>query len=140
MYRHFYIRLCDVIDNATLLLSGSVDFTRLLSLASSAGIWKGVATYLEIISGYVEAFRGRGITLPACVTGSARFGVGQVFYRRDFLRVPILPYSANLYAAELRELVLRGELRNSLRLSLLPGLATAAALELRLTGSDKGIW
>jgi hypothetical protein len=37
-------------------------------------------------------------------------------------------------------LLLKGELRNSLRLSLLPGLATAAALELKFTGSDKGIW
>jgi Uncharacterised nucleotidyltransferase len=140
MYRHFYIRLCDVMDNAILLESGCVDFTRLLSLGTSAGIWEGIATYLAIISGYVEAFRGHDITLPACVTGSARFGIGQVFYRRDFLRVPILPYSVSLYAAELRELVRRGELRNSLRLSLLPGLATAAALELKLTGSDKGIW
>jgi len=140
MYRHFYIRLCDIIDNASLLESGCVDFTRLHGLGSSAGIWEGIATYLTIISGYVEAFRGKGITLPAFATGSARFGVGQVYYRRDFLRVPILPHSLNLYAAELRELVARGELRNSLRLSLLPGLATAAALELKLTGSDKGIW
>jgi len=27
-----------------------------------------------------------------------------------------------------------------LRLSLLPGLAVTAALEMKLTGSDKGIW
>jgi hypothetical protein len=140
MYRHFYIRLCDVIDNAALLESGSVDFKRLHSLGSSAGIWEGIATYLTIISGYVKAFRGNGINLPTLVTDSARFGVEEVYYRRDFLRVPILPHSLNLYATELRELVLRGELRNSLRLSLLPGLATAAALELKLTGSDKGIW
>lgn len=140
MYRHFYIRLCDIIDNANLLESGCVDFPRLHSLGSSAGIWEGIATYLTIISGYVESFRGSGISLPSLVTRSARFSVGQVSYRRDFLRVPILPHSLNLYATELRELVLRGELRSSLRLSLLPGLATAAALELKLTGSDKGIW
>jgi hypothetical protein len=140
MYRHFYIRLCDVIDNATLLESGSVDFTRLHSLGSAAGIWDGIATYLTIISGYVEYFRARGIALPALVTGSAQFAVDQVHYRRDFLRVPILPHSLNLYTGELRALVMRGELRNSLRLSLLPGLATAAAVELKLTGSDKGIW
>ena len=140
MYRHFYIRLCDIIDNANLLESGCVDFARLHSLGSAAGIWEGIATYLTIISGYVESFRGNGINLPSLVTGSARFSVGQVYYRRDFLRVPILPHSLNLYATELRELVLRGELRSSLRLSLLPGLATAAALELKLTGSDKGIW
>jgi hypothetical protein len=140
MYRHFYIRLCDVIDNALLVESGCVEFSYLQNLASAAGIWEGIATYLTIISGYVEAFRGRSLLLPSLVTGSAKFGVNHVHYRRDFLRVPILPYSLNLYAGELRTLVMRGDVRNSLRLSLLPGLATAAALELKITGSDKGIW
>ena len=140
MYRHFYIRLCDVIDNANLLESECVDFDALHRLGSLAGIWEGIATYLAIISGYVEAFRGHGIALPAFVTGSAKFGADQVHYRRDFLRVPILPHSLNLFVSELRTLVIRGEVRNSLRLSLLPGLATAAALELKITGSDKGIW
>jgi hypothetical protein len=140
MYRHFYIRLCDVIDNATLLESECVDFAYLRSLGSAAGIWEGIATYLTVISGYIESFRGQGIALPALVTGSAKFGVEKVHYRRDFLRVPILPDSLNLYASELKTLLMRGEVRNSLRLSLLPGLATAAALELKITGSDKGIW
>jgi hypothetical protein len=140
MYRHFYIRLCDVVDNAILLESECVDFAYLHSLGSAAGIWEGIATYLTVISGYIESFRGQGIALPALVTGSAKFGVEKVHYRRDFLRVPILPHSLGLYASELKTLLLRGEVRNSLRLSLLPGLATAAALELKITGSDKGIW
>jgi hypothetical protein len=140
MYRHFYIRLCDVIDNTSLLESDGIDLAALDSLGSAAGIWEGIATYLTIISGYVASLRGHGILLPAFVTGSAKFGVDQVHFRRDFLRVPILPHSLNLYAGELRALVMRGEVRNSLRLSLLPGLATAAALELEITGSDKGIW
>lgn len=140
MYRHFYIRLCDVIDNASLLESGCIDFTVLHRFGSAAGIWEGIATYLAIIAGYVEAIHGHIIALPAFVAESAKFGVNQVHYRRDFLRVPILPHSLNLYAGELRTLVMRGEVQNSLRLSLLPGLATAAALELKITGSDKGIW
>ena len=140
MYRHFYIRLCDVIDNAGLIDCDCVDFGYLHSLGSRAGIWQGIATYLTIISGYVRAFCGRDIALPSLVTGSARFKVDQVHFKQDFLRVPILPHSLNLYAGELRTLVMRGDLLNSLRLSLLPGLATAAALELKITGSDKGIW
>lgn len=140
MYRHFYIRLCDIADNAELLESGKVNFTYLHRLGSAAGIWEGISTYLTIVSEYVETFRGRGISLPALVTGTARFNTSQVSFRRDFLRVPILPHSLNLYANELKNLLLRGEIRNSFRLSLLPGLATAAAIELKLTGSDKGIW
>jgi hypothetical protein len=140
MYRHFYIRLCDVIDNASLLESECVDFTYLHRLGSAAGIWEGIATYLTVISRYIESFRGQSIALPALVTGSAKFGAEKVQYRRDFLRVPILPHSLNLYVSELKTLLMRGEVENSLRLSLLPGLATAAALELKITGSDKGIW
>jgi len=140
MYRHFYIRLCDIVDNAKLTDSYSVDFAYLHSLGRTAGLWEGIATYLGIISQYVEAYRGDGVPLPLFVTRSAKFGADQVRFRRNFLRVPILPHSLNLYASELKRLVLKGDLRNSLRLSLLPGLATAAALEQKLTGSDKGIW
>ena len=140
MYRHFYIRLCDIIDNARLLDLHLVDFAYLHSLGSAAGLWEGIATYLTIISEYVEAYRGNGVPLVSLVTGSAKFGTDQVRFRRDFLRVSILPHSMNLYASELMTLLRKGELRNSLRLSLLPGLATAAALEQKITGSDKGIW
>jgi hypothetical protein len=140
MYRHFYIRLCDVVDNAALLDQRLVDFEYLHSLGAAAGLWDGIATYLKIISEYVEAYRGYGVPLPSLVTGSAKFGAGKVRFRKQFLRVPILPQSINLYAGELKTLLMNGDLRNGLRLSLLPGLATAAALEQKLTGSDKGIW
>ena len=140
MYRHFYIRMCDIVDNALLLDAGLVDFGRLQSVVQAAGLWEGIATYLTIISEYVEAYRGYGVPLNSLVYGSARFGSRQVRFERDFLRIAILPHSLNLYASELMSLLLRGDLRNSIRLSLLPGLATAAALEQKITGSDKGIW
>jgi Uncharacterised nucleotidyltransferase len=140
MYRHFYIRLCDVVDNACLVESGAVDFGYLRALGSEAGLWEGVATYLTIVSGYVQSYRGMGIDLPAYVTAAAEFNLEKVFFRRDFLRIPIVPDAAGLYATELKSLLLKGQLNNSLRLSLLPGLATAAAVEQAITGSDKGIW
>jgi hypothetical protein len=140
MYRHFYIRLCDIIDNAGLLDQHLVDFGYLRSLGSTAGVWEGIATCLKIISEYVQAYRGTGVPLDTAVTESAKFGLEQVCFRRDFLRVSILPRSIHLYASELMNFLRQGDLRNSLRLSLLPGLATAAALEQKITGSDKGIW
>jgi len=140
MYRHFYIRLCDIVDNARLLDSREVDFDCLHTLGYASGLWHGIATYMVVISQYVERYRGQGLPLPSLVTDSAKFGATPVRFRKDFLRVPILPHSLNLYAGELKTLLFRGQLRNSLRLSLLPGLATAAALEMKITGSDKGIW
>lgn len=56
------------------------------------------------------------------------------------MRVPIVPESLRLYATELKRLLLNGDIRNSFRLSLLPCLATAAAIEQKITGSDTGIW
>jgi len=54
MYRHFYLRLCDVVDTARLVDSGSVDYPYLKNLAQSAGLWDGLATYLVTVSGYVK--------------------------------------------------------------------------------------
>jgi len=140
MYRHFYIRLCDIMDNARLIEAGAVDYAYLRSLAHSAGLWNGLATYLAVIADYVKFYRGQGLALPVLVTSAASFGGNKIYFRSKFLRIPILPHAVRLYASELSRLLLNGEFRNTLRLSLLPGLATAAALELKLTGSDKGIW
>lgn len=140
MYRHFYIRLCDIVDNVHLAEAGTVDYLYLRTLAQSAGLWEGVATYLGIVSDYVRQYRGEGIPLPSWLTSEAQFGLDKVGFSRNWLRIPIVPHSARLYAAEWRHFFRNGEMRNTLRLTLLPCLASAAALQLKLTGSDKGIW
>jgi len=140
MYRHFYLRLCDIVDTASLVESGAIDYNYLKSLARSAGLWDGLATYLVTVSGYVKSYSGQNLTLPTLVTDAARFGNELVSFRRKFLRIPIFPQAAKLYASEWARLLLNGELQSTLRLSLLPPLAAAAALEFKFTGSDKGIW
>ncbi len=140
MYRHFYIRLCDIADTASLIDAEAIEYPYLKSLAESAGLWAGLATYLTIVSEYVESYRGTRPPLPALVKSAARFGNEQVYFKRRFLRIPIFPQAIGLYASEWERLLLGGEFQNTLRLSLLPPLAAAAALELKLTGSDKGIW
>jgi hypothetical protein len=140
MYRHFYFRLCDIVDSATLIESGAVDFSDLERTATEAGIWEGVATYLVIVSDYVQQYRGYGIQLPQSVKNTARFGGKEVFYAKEFIRVPIMPQSAKLYGSQLAGLFRKGEMQSGARLSLLPWLATAAAVGMKITGSDKGIW
>jgi hypothetical protein len=139
MYRHFYFRLCDIVDTAALLQSGEIDFRDLRSAATEAGIWEGVATYLAIVSDYVRVYNGFGLDLPQFVFAAARFGGDRVYYEREFLRVPISP-SAKLYGSQLVDLLRKWDLQNCFRLSLLPWLATAALVGQRITGSDKGIW
>jgi len=140
MYRHFYFRLCDIVDSAALVLSRAIDYDELRRSAQEAGIWEGVATYLAIVSDYVRMYRGADLELPRFVRQDARFGGELVYFSRDFLRVPILPQSAELYRTQLTGLLRRREVHSSARLGLLPWLATAAAVGQKLTGSDKGIW
>jgi hypothetical protein len=140
MYRHFYFRLCDVIDTARIADAGEIDYENLRLLTGLAGIWEGVATYLAIVSDYVTRYRGFGLSLPAFVNSDARFRGDQIYYARGFLRVPIMPQSARLYGSQLAGVLARGELQSGARLSLLPWLAAAAVVGQKLTGSDKGIW
>ncbi len=140
MYRHFYFRLCDIVDTTELADGAAINFEDLRAAATAAGIWEGAATYLAIVSGYVKRYRGTGLNLPKFVQEAARFGDEEVYFQKDFLRVPILPQSAQLYGIQLTGLLRKMELRSSARLGLLPWLATAAAAGQKLTGSDKGIW
>jgi hypothetical protein len=140
MYRHFYFRLCDIVDTAELFETGAIDFEDLRSSATNADIWEGVATYLAIVSDYVRQYRGSGLDLPHFVRSAARFGGEQVYYSRGFLRVPIMPQSVGLYGSQLAGLLRKRQLQSCARLSLLPWLATAAVVGQRITGSDKGIW
>jgi len=140
MYRHFYFRLCDIIDTAQLLKAELIDYDNLHARAGAAGIWEGVATFLVIVSDYIEQHGGKRLDLPSNVRASSRFGGDKLYFDRGFLRVPIMLDSARLYASEVKTLMLKGEFRSTSRLILLPCLATAAVLGREFTGSDKGIW
>ncbi len=140
MYRHFYFRLCDIVDSGELIETKAIDYADLQAAASEAGIWEGTATYLLYVSDYVKQYRGVGLDLPQSVINTARFGGDHAFYARGFIRVPILPQSAGLYRSQLGGLLRKRELTSSARLGLLPWLATAAFVGQKITGSDKGIW
>jgi hypothetical protein len=140
MYRHFYLRVCDVVNTAGLLESGQLDFDELKKAADLGGIWPGVATYLTIVCDYVRQYRGISPQLPPAVLAAARFGGDKIVDRGKFLRVPIMPHGAELYTRQVTHIALRGDVPATLRLSLLPYLASAAAVAYRITGSDKGIW
>ncbi|HEX3661992.1 MAG TPA: hypothetical protein VHU89_11200 [Acidobacteriaceae bacterium] len=140
MYRHFYFRLCDILDSAGLVENGLIDYDDLQRVAQRSDIWEGVATYLVIVSDYVQQYRGTGLDLPRSVRSTARFGGDHVYYAKEFLRVPIVPQSATLYRQQFSGMLRKGELHSTARLGLLPALATAALVGMKLTGSDKGIW
>ena len=140
MYRHFYFRVCDIVNTAALLDAGEINFTELRRAAELGGIWQGVATYLKIVRDYVEKYRGSAPQLPSEVVKAAAFGGEAVYVGGRFIRVPIVPNGAKLYTQQVTLTALRGDVPATLRLSLLPPLASAAAVAYKLTGSDKGVW
>lgn len=140
MYRHFYFRVCDILNAAALVESGGLCFAELRQAAQQAGIWPGVASFLKIVSDYVNQYRGRELNLPADLIANAALGADKIYTRARFLRVPLLPYGAGLYTRQLTQAAFRGNVPATLRLSLLPPLASAAAVALKITGSDKGVW
>lgn len=140
MYRHFYFRVCDIADTAELLEEGNVSYDELRRASMMGGIWPGVATFLKIVSDYVERYRGTPVRLPDKVLKTARFGGEKLTLHRRFLRIPIMPECAHLYTTEIAAAAKRGDVPATFRLSLLPPLASAAAVAYKVTGSDKGIW
>jgi hypothetical protein len=140
MYRHFYFRVCDIVNSAAIIESGELNFEELKRATEAAGIWPGVATYIAIVSDHVKRYRGIPIALPDFVLAAARFGGNEIKPRARFLRVPVLPHGAALYTYQVTHTAFRGDVPGTFRLSLLPYLASAAAVAYKVTGSDKGVW
>jgi hypothetical protein len=138
MYRHFYFRLCDIADTAALLGSGVVDFSELRRAAAAAGVWPGVASFLMIVSRYVEDCGGQ-LPLPGEIARSAHSPFFQLQLRDNFLRLPMRS-AIELYGWQLLNAGRHRDLRALARLPLLPPLAVSALLAYQLTGSDKGVW
>ena len=140
MYRHLYFRVCDTLNTATLVESGALDYAELRAACDIGGIWPGAATFLEIISECLRKYRGVGLPLHAEVASSALFGAYKLFPRGRFLYFPVMPEGVVLYTRQLRHTARHGRLSAAARLSLLPPLASAAALAYAVVGSSERIW
>ncbi len=140
MYRHFYIRFTDLLNLTGLVREGKLDFGLLRTSAERWSIWPGVATLLKIASDYNQRVGAGPLPLPGFVTDSARFGAEATYVGEQFLRVPMLPHGSLLFLRQLAGTAAAQRFRAAARLTLLPGLAAAAFVNLRVTGDDKGIW
>lgn len=138
MYRHFYFRLCDIVDFAELLQDGNIDFEELHCAADIGRIWPGVATFLFLICKYASE-HGTAVSVPAEILSAVPARNLRLYAEGGFLRVP-KGAAAGLYRSELLGAGRAGDLRAALRLSLLPPLALSAFVAFHITGNDKGIW
>src|ERR1022692_309204 len=140
MYRHFYIRFTDLLNLTGLVRAGRLDFTRLRTSTQRWSIWPGVAILLKIASDYNKRLGAGPLPLPEFVVRSARFGAEVTYVGKQFLRLPMVPQGSQLFLQQLIGTGAARHFRAAARLSLLPALAAAAFVNLRITGDDKGIW
>jgi hypothetical protein len=140
MYRHLYFRLCDMLNLAGLIHSGSLNFQELQDVAEHAGIWPGVATCLQIASDYTSSYGGPSWSLPPQVESAAHLRADKLFERDGLWHFRVLPEGAGLFAGELAHALRRGDFAASARLSLLPPLASVASLAYAVTGNSGRIW
>jgi hypothetical protein len=142
IYRHFFFRICDIVNGAAVVKSGALDFVELMRAANVAGIWPGVATYLTVVSDMCAKYRGeKCLTLSDALEDVAWFRAHKLYVSNlGFLRFPILPDAAGLYIRQLTRTAAAGNVAATFRLSLLPPLASVAGLATKLVGNDKGIW
>ena len=140
MYRHYYIRLTDIVNIFRAVTRNDLDFARLKELASESSVWPGVATLLTIVCEHGVRFGGGPVNLPPLVTAATKFDSDRTYVDGKFVRVPLMPEAANLYMLQLAANGRSRNIRAVARLTLLPILATAAFVSFRFTGNDKGIW
>ena len=140
MYRHFYFRVCDIVNSTNIMESGEVSLAELKKATNCAGIWSGVASYLTVVSDFAAKYRGQGLDLPTMVTAASICHGDDIYPRDSFLRVPILATGATLYTQQVTTAAFSGNVPATFRLGLLPYLASAAAISYKITGSDKGVW
>jgi len=140
MYRHFYVRLTDIVNILGLLAHDRVDFEQLKEIANEGAIWPGVATLLLIAVQYGVRYGGSLGELPETVRAAAQFNSKRTYLGGGFVRVPIVPEAANLFLRQLMGNGKKHDFYSMMRLSLLPVLATAAFVSFRVKGDDKGVW
>lgn len=139
MYRHLYIRVCDIVNTHSILESGTLDLVELRYAADLGGIWPGVATYLRLVTEFVQQVCGKAYQLDSLILADSQFGKTEVFVRGIWLRIPA-KRAAVLYVKQIFRMASKCDLHGVTRLSLLPPLASVARLSYALTGNPSGIW
>lgn len=139
-YRHYSLRICDIVDIVEVIRTHSIDFDFLKRESKRAGIRKGVCSYLSIVDGYYSRYGDEHLFLPSWVRKGAAFSVDKIYGHAGLFRIPIFPQGADLFRHELTKAIRRKDVKKAVRTSLIPPLAVAAGAQFRIRGRDKGIW
>ena len=104
------------------------------------GIWPGVAACLKITSDYLRSYGVVSCNLPPQVDSTSNVGAEVLFERDGLWHFPVMPQGAKLFGWELAHTLRQRDLAASVRLCLLPPLASVASLAYAITGNSGRIW
>jgi putative nucleotidyltransferase-like protein len=140
MYRHLYFRICDIVNLAHLLQRDEVDWEELALAADMGGIRPGVLGCLELVVDYANRYLLEPLRLPGQLQVTRGWDARTLHVQGKFLHIPFLPNGAGLFCRQFAHTLTRGNFDATARLSLLPPLASVAALAYAVTGSNGRIW
>jgi hypothetical protein len=140
MYRHLYFRLCDIVNLTSLIRSGELSYEELAISADMGNIWPGVAGCLQIVCDYANQYLAEPICLPESIRAEKRWSANQLHLQGGFLHLSFVSGGAPLFCRQFANTLAAGDFDATMRLSLLPPLASVASLAYAVTGSNGRIW
>ena len=123
MYRHFNIRICDLVNSITIIKSFDIDWEFLREESERMGILPGVQIYLW----YLQQIHQRVCDqqLPVGITLDTRSFERKIpiTVRKGYFRYPLFGVSSSLFGKKFVSDVLSFNLESAGRLSLVPPIA-----------------
>ena len=132
LYRHFFIRLSDVLNSIVIVRSGVLDWESLRQTAHMTGIWGGCLTYLGYLQGIHEVALGQPLEVSLPSGEAVENGRMDLGYCRSFIRFPRTRVVTRLYREKARALLAYREWENLGRVSLLPLIAAGELFALKV--------
>ena len=128
VYRHDFIRLCDIACTVSLLRRKNLDWGYVLRTTWQLGTGHGLRCYLAYVEQVHEKVFGAPV-LPGWLRAELKTdGCGRVEFRDGVYRFPRLRVAARVYAGKVRAALRSGNWEGASRLCLMPFVTAAAAL------------
>jgi len=133
IYRHFNIRLCDIVNTAGMIRAKQIDWNHLFLISRQLGLFRGVSYYLSFIDKICEE-HGHAQLLPKDVR--EKFHVDRhncpLQIQRDHYRFPIWSIGPSVYLGKFLAHLKHLEVSSVIRLSVIPAFALFTYLNIKL--------
>lgn len=119
VYRHFWVRVCDVVNWADWVTRPGLDWDYVWATAARMGIRPGVEYYVWCLRGVAEGTEvGQRVSVALDPLRIPDRRHGRLTLRRNLYRMPLFPDPARLYAAQVGHDLADGRLGRAARVSL----------------------